>query len=470
MLETNFRQISKSVPPSSRTPRRLEIEALHGRCGVYTKPEIVARILDKVGWRDSSKLFQYRLLEPAAGNGEFVVEAARRLVTACRKGGLKPNAKLLRNCIRAFEIHPREAQMARRRLKDALEQMGLHTRTVNVLARSWIATADFLLTTQLASNFTHAVGNPPYVRWSKIPAGLQETYRRALPSKLVGGDIFVPFLDRSLGSLVVGGKCGFLCSDRWRYAAFAEAFRSKWLPRLEIASEEELLAIDAFEKDVDTYPAILIAKIRKVGKKLLGAPVIHLEKTLVEHGYTIKVGPALGCTSAYVLRPEETDVEAGLLHPWVDGSEITEGNISWRGRRIAAMHDNDGSLIEPRLFPLLDKRLQRFKSDLEKRSIVKNGARWFQPIDRVRASDWAMPKLLIPEIAKIPRIAIDYSGAIPSHGVYAIFAPGQKIDTLYDQLADGGLARALEGIAPRIKGGYVRCYKRFLAQIRLRSS
>jgi hypothetical protein len=228
-----------------------------------------------------------------------------------------------------------------------------------------------------------------------------------------------------------------------------------------------LLAIDAFEKDVDAYPTILIAKVRKVRRQLLGTPAIHLGKTLVEHGYAIKVGPALGCTSAYVLSPEEIDVETELLHPWVDGSEIVEGSVTWRGRRIAALHDSDGSLIEPRCFPLLKKRLRRYKSDLQKRSIVKNGARWFQPIDRVRASDWAMPKLLIPEIAKIPRVAIDYSGAIPSHGVYAIFSPGQKIESLYSQLADGGLARALQGIAPRIKGGYVRCYKRFLAQIRL---
>lgn len=467
MLKTDFRQISGPVPPSSPTPRRIEIEALHNRCGVYTKPEIVVRILDAVGWRESSKLFEHRLLEPAAGDGEFVVEAARRLIASCHKRGLAPSAALLRNCIRAFEIHPREAQKARQRLKHALEEMGLHSRTTNALAFSWITTGDFLLTNQLASNFTHAVGNPPYIRWSKIPPGLEAKYRQALSRKLIGGDIFVPFLDRALASLVVGGKCGFLCSDRWRYTAFAEAFRSKWLPRIQIKSEAELLATDAFKKDVDAYPSILIAKVRNVSKKTPEAPAVHRKKTLLEYGYTIKVGPALGCTPAYVLQPNEADVEDELLHPWVDGSEIVDGTVLWRGRRIAALHANDGSLIAASRFPLLSKRLQRFKSGLEKRAIVKNGAKWFQPIDRVRPSDWAEPKLLVPEIAKIPRIAIDHSGAIPSHGVYAIFAPGQKIDILYDQLADGGLGRALEGIAPRIKGGYVRCYKRFLAQIRL---
>src|SRR5436190_1958326 len=173
MVEMDFRQVSDPVPPSSKKQRRLEIEALHGRCGVYTRPDIVARILDAIGWRDSAKLFKYRLLEPAAGDGEFVVEAARRLVKACRRAGLSPSMALLQDCIRAFEIHPGEAQKARRRIADVLRKTGLHSRSADALARSWVVTSDFLLATQLTANFTHAVGNPPYVRWSKIPHGLE---------------------------------------------------------------------------------------------------------------------------------------------------------------------------------------------------------------------------------------------------------------------------------------------------------
>lgn len=468
MLKIDFRQVSMPIPPSSRArPRRVEIEALHERCGVYTKPNVVAHILDAVGWQSTSKLFQHRLLEPAAGNGEFVVEAARRLILACHAHDQKPTAKLLHRVICAFEIHPREAQRARDRLIYILEELNVHPRTAIALTRSWITTGDFLLAQNLASDFTHAVGNPPYIRWSKIPAGLESKYRQALPRELIGGDIFIPFLDRSFGLLVEGGRCGFLCSDRWRYTAFAESFRLKWLPQIDIASEDELFAQDAFNKNVDAYPSILIAQVGKPGETRIQAPAVHLKKTLVERGYTIKVGPALGCTPAFVLDPNVDDVESELLFPWIDGSEIADGAIQWRGRRIAALHASDGSLLQLRRFPLLKKRLQKFKTQLKQRAIVRNGAHWFQPIDRVRAVDWASPKLLIPEIAKVPRLALDRSGAIPSHGVYAIFAPDQKIDSLYNQLANGGLARALDGLSPKIKGGYVRCYKRFLAQIRL---
>jgi hypothetical protein len=68
-------------------------------------------------------------------------------------------------------------------------------------------------------------------------------------------------------------------------------------------------------------------------------------------------------------------------------------------------------------------------------------------------------------MAKTPRIAIDRSGSIPSHGVYAIFAPDDKVERLYEALENGGLAMALEKIAPKVKGGYVRCYRRFLEQV-----
>jgi len=97
---------------------------------------------------------------------------------------------------------------------------------------------------------------------------------------------------------------------------------------------------------------------------------------------------------------------------------------------------------------------------------VENGAPWYRPIDRVCAADWSRHKLLVPEIAKTPRVAIDRSGTVPSHGVYAIFAPNDDVDVIYEKIRDGKLAAALDGISPRVNGGYIRCYKRFLLMAR----
>ena len=133
------------------------------------------------------------------------------------------------------------------------------------------------------------------------------------------------------------------------------------------------------------------------------------------------------------------------------------------------MFDDDGRLLDLRSFPRLERRLKRFFPELTNRYIVRHGAPWYRTIDRIRAADWRRPKLLVPELAKTPCIALDRSGAVPSHGVYAIFTPSDRIERLYETLRNGGLARALDGIAPRLKGNYTRCYKRFLSRIHIQT-
>ena len=390
-------------------------------------------------------------------------------MTSCRGHGADISAANLSNRIAAFELHPGAAEDARSRTKAALCELGVHCRTAAACAEAWISNADFLLTVFSGPAFTHVVGNPPYIRWSKIPAELKATYTDRLLPDMTGGDLFVPFLDHALEQLGPGGWCGFLCSDRWRFMAFAEAFRRKWLPALDVSSNETLSAEDAFVSDVDSYPTILIASKRRERVPLKSDRKETDDRSLGELGYIVRVGPALGISSAFVLEAHEEDVEPELLSPWVDGSEISEGAVTWSGRRVVAMYDRDGKLIDLQRFPMLAIRLERFADKLRQRSIVRNGAPWYRTIDRVRALDWTRPKLLVPELAKIPRLAIDRSGAIPSHGVYAIFAPDDDVAALYEQLRDGRLASALTGISPKVKGGYMRCYRRFLLTVRIPS-
>ena len=447
------------------------VEALHRRCGVYTTPDVAGRILDAVGWCADVELRSARLLEPAAGGGEFVVQAAERLVACYRENGTEPKIDVLRERILAFELHPDAARKARSRVVERLGELGIHHRTAEACGRAWIRNADFLLSDAYGSGesgYTHVVGNPPYVRWSKIPAVLKVAYERHLPREVTRGDLFLPFLDRALDALQTDGRCGFLCSDRWRYTMSARNFRQKWLPLLDIVSNDPIDATDAFTRNVSAYPTILIATKRSTPRQERPPMVARRAgRTLKELGCTVKVGPALGTTPAFVLRPDEDGVEAELLFPWVGSSEIFEGAVHWEGRLIVAMFDDTGHLIDPDRFPGLAQRLEAFAPALKKRSIVQNGALWYRTIDRVRASDWSRPKLLVPELAKIPRVAVDRSGAVPSHGVYAIFARDDQVEDIYEKLRDGRLARALEGIAPKVKGGYVRCYRRFLSMIRV---
>ena len=228
-------------------------------------------------------------------------------------------------------------------------------------------------------------------------------------------------------------------------------------------ANDALIASATFVRDVDAYSTRLVLK-RVSGAIAVPSPRVRRLRTVAEAGFRVRVGPALGFTPAYVLEPDESEVEPELLALFVDGREIEEGRIRSKGRRVIALHGQDGKLLPLSRYARAYARLRRFRPVLEQRSIVRtSGLPWYAPIDRVRPQDWQAIKLLVPELSKVPRVAIDKSGAIPSHGVYAVFGPSAAAqDDLYAHWRDGGLARALEGFAPKVKGGYVRCYKRFL--------
>ena len=457
-------------PPQSVASTHSEaddaVDALHDLCGVYTKPTLVKRLLNRVGWTHRADLTSARLLEPGAGDGAFLVEAVRRLVRSFIRRDLRLAIDSLRDRVLAYELVPKEANKARARIVGEMKTLGVHHATARACARAWIKTEDFLLAELPDVGFTHIVGNPPYTRWSKLPHTLSAAYAQKLPTTMARGDLYLPFLHRSFEHLATDGRCAFVCSDRWRYTVYADGFRKAWCTSLRIDTESAGDPKHAFDRNVYVHPEILtatpraVAKPREPRRRTRGT-------TLADLGCTIRVGPALGVTSAFVLDRDEDDVELDLLHPWVDTREVLHGRVNWSGRRVISPFDENGTLVDLEAYPLFATRLSRFDERLRARYIVRNGATWYRTIDKLIPAKWSAPKLLIPEVAESPRVAIDLTGAIPSHGIYSIFAHGTDIEEIYDRLRDGKLARALAPIAPKIRGRHTRCYRRFLAMMEI---
>ena len=459
--------ISPASNPADQLPTAtndVSVEDLHQLCGVYTKSSLVKRLLDHARWTQTADLRNARLLEPGAGDGAFLVEAVTRLVASLLRRGVRLDIGSLRGRILAYELVPAEADKARARIAMKMRALGVHQATAWACARAWVRTEDFLLAELPQNGFTHIVGNPPYVRWAKLPATYAATYAERLPKEAARGDLYLPFLHRSFEHLAAHGRCAFVCSDRWRYTVYAEGFRKRWRSTMHFTTEAAGHPTDIFERDVYVHPEILVAERdsapRRAKRRATG-------QTLAELGCTIRVGPALGVTPAFVLDSNEDDVEDELLCRWLDTRDVRDGGIEWSGRRVVSLYDTDGRLLDIENYPRLAARLCRFEDRLRRRYIVRNGAIWYRTIDKVVQAKWSAPKLLVPEIAKLPRVAIDRSGAIPSHGVYAIFAEDGDVERVYDRLRDGKLARALAPIAPKVKGGYTRCYRRFLAAMRM---
>ena len=456
---------AQPLPKSGAIPDDA-LATLHGLCGVYTRQELVKRLLDRVGWTQGADLASARLLEPGVGDGAFLVEAVRRLVSSFLGRGLTLDIDSLRDRVTAYELLPGEARKACVRIVAEMTELGVHHATARACALAWVKTEDFLLAELPDVGFTHIVGNPPYIRWSKLPDSISATYVEKLPKAVARGDLFLPFLHRSFEHLASNGCCAFVCSDRWRYTVYAEGFRKKWCASLNIRTESAGIPKDLFDRDVYVHPEILTATPR-----IHATPQARKRRsqgnTLADLGCTIRVGPALGVTPAFVLGQDEDDVEQSLLHPWLDTREVLHGRVDWSGRRVISMFDENGDLIDLDAYPRLAKRLRTFEERLRARYIVRNGAPWYRTIDKIVANNWSAPKLLVPEVAKSPRVSIDLTGAIPSHGIYSIFSEGADIEEIYDRLRDGKLAMALAPIAPKVKGVYTRCYRRFLAMMEI---
>lgn len=442
-------------------------EVLHAACGIYTRPIVVDMILDAVGWRSEQDLFHRRLLEPASGDGAFVVAAAERLLQsfAVHSRALQPD--FLTDRILAFEIHANEAAKCRAAVIQLLIKHGLTDSDAKDLAAAWVKEADFLMWPLMSGSFTHVVGNPPYLRWSKLPTLLRSRYEQALPRTAARGDLFLPFLDRGIEALKVGGKLGFVCTDRWKFMAFAEAFRNSRLPEVDLLEDRVINPAEAYIKAASTYPSVVIMQRRRVARKPISTTSRGL--TLKEAGFEVRVGPALGFTPAYVLPLESAEeVEEELLRPWLSPSDVRDGWSKTPSKVVICLHDSEGRLLDLEKFPKTRAWLSRYRKQLEQRSIVmKQGAVWYRPIDKVSAEAWKMPKLLVPELSKTPRVAMDATGAVPAHGLYVIrpTTPSADIVSLFDRLSGGGLATQMERISPRANGGYLRCYKRFLQEI-----
>jgi type I restriction-modification system DNA methylase subunit len=150
---------------------RLSLDALsvfsdataEDRGAVHTRPEVAEFILDAVGWVESEPLESLRLLEPSAGEGDFLLPAVQRLISR-----VSPDDLAIEDCIRAVEVNHAALRICRERIERLLIDHAWSVEAIETLLSSWLLHDDFL-SVHLDSTFSHVVGNPPYIRLENLP-------------------------------------------------------------------------------------------------------------------------------------------------------------------------------------------------------------------------------------------------------------------------------------------------------------
>jgi hypothetical protein len=252
------------------------------RGAVFTRPEVAEFILDLAGYTEDQPLYELRLLEPAFGDGDFLLPAVERLVKAYKAyaSDLSKIVQDLADAIRAVELHRESMVRTHVKLIDLLGTHGVPEDEAQRLLRRWLIEGDFLLVD--LQTFTHAVGNPPYVRQELIPDVLMAQYRARYSTIYDRADLYVPFIERCLRSLEPGGVLGFICADRWLKNKYGGPLRAMVAEHYHLAYYVDMVDTPAFHSEVMAYPAITIIKREKRGvTRIVHRPQIEADR-LVE--------------------------------------------------------------------------------------------------------------------------------------------------------------------------------------------
>ena len=281
---------------------------------VYTKPWVVELLLDLAGYRSDANLIDALAIEPAAGEGAFLIPMAQRLVASCRLQN-----RLLSECqgsIIAYEIDEASAKVAQEEVVGALKGMNVSAETAEKLAASWVRTADYLFDAFCLPRADFVIGNPPYIRLEDIPDETAGLYRDAYPSMRGRADLYVAFFEAALRQLKDKGVCAYICADRWMLNQYGAELRRLVTESFSVETIVKMHDAKAFEDEVSAYPAITVIRREPQGRAVIASA-----------GPTAEMASGASHATALLrgLRGEEVGCPAGLtmagVESWFSGTD-----------------------------------------------------------------------------------------------------------------------------------------------------
>ena len=359
------------------------------RGAIFTRREVVDFILDLAGYTTDQPLLHKKLLEPSFGDGDFLIPAIERLLTAWKVSNARAKPlEALGNCIRGVELHRDTFQRTRSAVIALLESGGIAAETARAIAERWLIHGDFLLAS-LPEPFDVVVGNPPYVRQELIPDVLLAEYRSLYSTIYDRADLYIPFIERSLTNLAKDGALGFICADRWMKNRYGGPLRAMVAKQFHLKVYVDMTDTPAFHSDVIAYPAItVIVREKAATTRIAHRPAIDRETlsqlsvvllakhipadavdvrdlaavaegsapwilessdqmklvrrlerefpTLEEAGCKVGIGVATGADDAYIGPMELLDVEADRKLPLATTRDIVTGSVNWKSMLCAS--------------------------------------------------------------------------------------------------------------------------------------
>ena len=222
---------------------------------VYTPPFIVNKILDEIGYRGKAILGKF-ILDPACGDGRFLVEIVKRVIKYSEKKDLINNL----SCVYGWDIDEKA-------VSDCIKELGYLIKDLSIKVKWNITLCDTLKKIENLKSlfkkedflyFDFIVGNPPYIRIQH----LEEKQRRFIQTHYDfcqngSTDIFIAFFEFSYLALKQTGICGLITPNTFLTTQTASVFRKHLEENQNIIKIINYGEIQLFE-NATTYSAITI--------------------------------------------------------------------------------------------------------------------------------------------------------------------------------------------------------------------
>ena len=217
---------------------------------VWTPPSIVQEILDCAGYK-THHILGKKILDPACGNGRFLVEIVRRIIEYSSPKDLPANLK----CVYGWDIDAKLVEQARNNLNCLLKSRNIdievdwNLEVCNSLHRKDIF---------YQNSFDFIVGNPPYIRTQNLDKRTRDFLNKHYQFCQYGAtDIYIAFYELAIHLLSEDGICAFITPNTFLYTNNGKFLRKHFITKQNLIQITDFDDIQIFN-NVLTYPAIVV--------------------------------------------------------------------------------------------------------------------------------------------------------------------------------------------------------------------
>lgn len=438
-----------------------------------------------------------RVLDPAAGDGRFLIAAAGALVRKGRALGHPVSEDAIRkHCLVAIE---REAEYA------------AHVRQA-LGAEAEVHCDEALLSGCIANRSVDVVvGNPPYLRsitLGQVDDSLRTRLRGRFASTSHGEwDLYAAFIEMGIEWLRTGGVMGLVVPSRWWTAKWAGPLRALLGSKralaslvdfgdaqifsgatvyasLCFASDEAAAEIEMARLEGGTWRIGTIDSATLMGSKpwdlaiganrgIVDALRTH-PRTLGEIARIAK-GTGTNADSVFLIDSENRGVEPELLRSVVRGRDVAPLGVVPVWPKLLVPYDEAGMLLAPSemqaRYPGAMEHLRRHRARLESREGGRFAGDSFYCFGRPQNLKYlqnAAPKVVVPDVTRAGRALVDASAAMVLDSAYAIrlHEPADlSHETLCGILCSRVVKLWLDSQGVPLRGGYTRMKTAYLRSL-----